>query len=83
MCRHRVVDEQKSKNPNHGKKKGRFAVYELVPPCHNQKISEAGDDLLEIRESYAINQALYDCALAAPSTLQTRPLVRRENDLAP
>ena len=72
-----------SEDPNYGKKKGRFAVCDLVPPYHNQEIAEAGSDLLEIRESYAINQAFYDCVLAAPSALQTRPLIRREDGSVP
>ena len=75
--------KQKSTDPNYGIKKGRFTVCELVVPYHDREIAEAGDDLLEIRESYATNQAFYDCVLAAPSTLQTRALIRRDDDSAP
>jgi hypothetical protein len=83
QCADIECSKQKSTDPNYGKKKGRFAVCELVAPYHNREIAEAGDDLLEIHESCAINQAFYDCVLAAPSTLQTRPLIRRDDDSAP
>jgi hypothetical protein len=70
--------KQKSKDSNYGNKKGWFAVCELVSPYHDQQIADA-----EIRELYAINQAFYNCVLAAPSTLQTRPLISRGGGAAP
>ena len=82
-----VVDvewtKQKSKDPNYGNKKGWFAVCELMPPYHSEEIAGAGDGLSEIRELYCINQEFYDCVLAAPAEIQTRPLIKLGDQEAP
>ena len=74
-----VVDLEWStgKINDYGKKKGWLVVCELISPCHDGAIAEAGDNKSFIREAYVVNERFFSCVKAAPARLQTRPLKSR------
>ena len=62
---------------DNGKKRGLLIVFELISPCHDGAIAEAGDSKAFIREAYVVNERFFSCVKAAPARLQTRPLKSR------
>ena len=54
-----------------------------MPPYHSEEIAGEGDDLPGIRELHCINQEFYNCVLAAPAEIQTRPLIKPGDQEAP
>ena len=75
-----VVDLEFStgKMKDYKNKKGWTAVCELISPYHDATIAAAGEDKQSIRESYVFNDAFFECVLAAPRTLQRRPIKTKE-----
>jgi hypothetical protein len=79
----RIVDlEWQSKKPKGWKDKAANSwkqwkvVTELIPEEHESTIETEGN--AETRYAYYINNALFDCILAAPDKYQTRPIEKQK-----